>query len=429
MPVGAVADRSMVAKQIRDVADQPGLASRRDELRLLADALQGHSSSALEPWTELDLLHAFARPESLSAIVRDEPRRQFWSWLEAVLGALVFVPLLLTWFGLTKASSAYEALIGSDPKMAARPFLQLWQSGFEGRLTGWFTFGHVAGTATGAILLLFLLAAAHGARRAQNDRRETAAQHAADNLMAQLVPILTRAQLVLNEQRLSSPVRFAAELTGAAATLGRLGDKAIRTQKHLASAATTVSDAVDSAERRLADVDGAVRPLEEAAARIETAVRTNGTEVGKAMSSLAAPLEAAGQRVEAAVNGSGVMVRQALEDVRGLNGEVRDALGRASERVEDSVQVLAASQRSFTTATEVATDVSAQVLDRLAQVTEETARAVAASQQAVLRLDDQTRALREAAERFAELVVDLPKPNEPGASSADSVVPIPVTSR
>ncbi|MFF2021776.1 methyl-accepting chemotaxis protein [Streptomyces sp. NPDC058171] len=375
MPVGVLADRSAVAGQLRYLADQPGLARRRDELSTLADALQGVGDSDLEPWTELDLLDAYARPESVHVPDGDDGRRGLWGLLEAVLGALVFVPLLLTWIGLTRASSAYEGLIGADPKMAARPFLQLWQTGFEGRLTGWSTFGNVAMLATGAIVVLLVLTTVHGIRRAREDRREAEAQRTADDLLARLVPVLTKAQLLLNEEKLTSPARFTSELSKAAGSLGSLVRRSATTQKELTAAASVVGEAVDSAEQRLAGVEAAARPLEEAAHRIETAVRTTGGDVGKA-----------------------------LDGVRTVNGEVRDALGRAGERVEDSVHTLGAAQRSFTTATEVATDVSARVLDRLGEVTEDTARAVAGSQEAAKRLAEEARALRETAERFAELV-------------------------
>ncbi|HZG04308.1 MAG TPA: methyl-accepting chemotaxis protein [Streptomyces sp.] len=381
MPVGALADRQKVAAQITHLADEPGLASRRDELRALAKALLGTGDGDVEPWTELDLVQAFARPESVHHAARTRPEPAFFTWLEAGIGALVFVPLLLTWFGLTKASSAYEALAGADPKQAARPFLQLWQTGFEGHLTGWFTFGHVAGTATLSILLLLVLAAVHGARRAHADRAEEAARRNADDLLARLVPVLTRAQLLLNEERLGSPGRFAAELTKAAATLNRLVTKAAKVQQSLETAAEQVGEAVGGAERRLAGVDSAVRPLEEAAVRIETAVR----------------------------DGDASLTRT-LGEVHTVSGEIRDRLERAGERVEDAVTTLAASQRSFTTSTEVAADLTGRALTRLDEVAGQTARAVTTSQDAAHRLAEQTDALRTAAERFAELAALLREP-------------------
>ncbi|WP_244905285.1 hypothetical protein [Streptomyces agglomeratus] len=397
MPVGALADRHTVGRQIKDLAGEPGLVPRRTELAALADALHSTDAAGLDPWADLDLLHAYARPESVTPVAGAGEEHRAWSWLEAVLGALVFVPLMLTWYGLTQASSAYEALTGADPKAAARPFLQLWQSGFEGHLTGAFTFGHVAMGATVAIVLLFALVLVHGFRRSAVTRREEHAQREADRLMRRLVPVLTQAQLVLNVHRMASPQRFAAELTGAAATLNRLGTKSAKAQKDLSAAAEVVGDAVQQAERRLAGIDTSVRPLEDAAGRIEEAVRGSGKEI------------------EAAVSGNGVMVCKALEDVRSTSGDVRDVLDRAGDRVEDSVTALAASQRSFTTGIEVASDVTAQVLARLGDVTEESARGAAESQAVMRQLAEQSGSLRDLAERFAQLVdalraVPLPAP-------------------
>ncbi|WP_406169897.1 hypothetical protein [Streptomyces sp. NBC_00996] len=384
----------MVAQSINDLADRPALGTRKEELTALADALRDQDAGALEPWSELDLLAAYARPESLRATRDQGAEHKAWSYAEAVLGALVFVPLMLTWYGLTRASSAYGALTGADPKAAGRPFLQLWQSGFEGHLTGAFTFGHVAMSATVAIAVLFTLVLVHGLRRSAVTRREEEAERTAEELMAVLVPALTRAQLVLNQQRLSSPQRFAAELTGAATTLNRLGNKAVRVQKDLTTAASVVGGAVEAAERRLAGVDTSIKPLEVAAGRIE-----------------------------AAVSDGGAQVRKALDDVRDASGEVRLAVEGAGDRVEDSVTVLAASQRAYTTGIEVASDVSVQLLGKLGDVVEDTARAVEGSQQAVRELSAQTGALRAAAEEFSRLAdalrVDPVERVRPVADAAD----------
>ncbi|MFF3418573.1 methyl-accepting chemotaxis protein [Streptomyces sp. NPDC002698] len=378
MPSGALMDRHVIAQSIEELAERPALGTRREELTALAAALRKQDAHELDPWSELDLLTAYARPESLRAAGARGGGHPLWSYAEGVLGALVFVPLMLTWFGLTRASSAYGALTGADPRAASRPFLHLWQSGFEGHLTGAFTFGHVAMSATVAIALLFALVLVHGLRRSAVARREEDADRGREELMAALVPALTRAQLVLNGQRSSSPQRFAAELTEAAATLERLGDKAVRVQEDLTTAASAVGDAVRGAERRLAGVDTSVKPLEIA--------------VG---------------RVEAAVSDGGAQVRKALDDVRDASGEVRLAVQGAGDRVEDSVTVLAASQRAYTTGIEVTSDISAQLLGRFDEVAEGTALAVEESQHAVRELNSQSGALRAVADEFARLVAEL----------------------
>ncbi|MFE2301495.1 methyl-accepting chemotaxis protein [Streptomyces sp. NPDC059445] len=378
MPSGALMDRHVIAQSIEELAKRPALGTRQEELAALAAALRNQNAGELDPWSELDLLAAYARPESLRAPGGRGAEHPLWSYAEGVLGALVFVPLMLTWYGLTRASSAYGALTGADPRAASRPFLQLWQSGFEGHLTGAFTFGHVAMSATVAIALLFSLVLVHGLRRSAVARREEDAERGHEDVMAALVPALTRAQLVLNGQRSSSPQRFAAELTESAATLRRLGDKAVRVQEELTAAASTVGEAVRGAERALSGVDTSVKPLE--------------TAVG---------------RVEAAVSDGGAQVRKALDDVREASGEVRLAVHGAGDRVEESVTVLAASQRAYATGVEVASDVSAQLLGRFGEVAEDTARAVEESQHAVRELSSQSGALRAVADEFARLVAEL----------------------
>ncbi|MFE2535284.1 methyl-accepting chemotaxis protein [Streptomyces sp. NPDC059371] len=378
MPSGALMDRHVIAQSVEELAERPALGTRKEELTALAAALRNQDAAELDPWSELDLLAAYARPESLREPGGRAAEHPLWSYAEGVLGALVFVPLMLTWYGLTRASSAYGALTGADPRAASRPFLQLWQSGFEGHLTGAFTFGHVAMSATVAIALLFALVLVHGVRRSAVARREEDADRGREELMAALVPALTRAQLVLNGQRSSSPQRFAAELTESAATLRRLGDKAVRVQKELTAAASTVGEAVRGAERTLAGVDTSVKPLEVA--------------VG---------------RVEAAVSDGGARVRKALDDVREASGEVRLAVHGAGDRVEESVTVLAASQRAYATGIEVTSDISAQLLGRFGEVAEDTARAVEESQHAVRELNVQSGALRAVADEFARLVAEL----------------------
>lgn len=376
------------------MARKPDLEPRREELTALADALGDQDLAALEPWAGLDLLGAYVRPESLRAAPPQDGHTA-WTYAEAALGALVFLPLIITWYGLTRASEAYQALTAARPAAASRPFLHLWQSGFEGHLTGAFTFGHVAMSATAAITVLFALVLVHGLRRAALTRREEAAQRAGERALAGLVPVLTRAQLVLNRHRLSSPERFTAELAQAATTLNRLGGKAVAAQKDLSSAAGVVGDAVRAAEQRLAGVEGSVRPLEAAVARVETAVGESGVRVGAA-----------------------------LDGVRNANDEVRAAVAGAGDRVEESVTVLAASQRAYTTGIEVATDVVARLADSLGDITEGTARAVEESQHAARQLAAQTEALREAAERFGRLAATLRAPG--GGGLPDAVSPVNV---
>lgn len=54
-----------------------------------------------------------------------------WSILEVARNVLVFSPIAVTWYGLSTAATAYGALIEAQPALVGRPFLLLWQQGFE----------------------------------------------------------------------------------------------------------------------------------------------------------------------------------------------------------------------------------------------------------------------------------------------------------
>ncbi|MET8031067.1 hypothetical protein [Streptomyces avermitilis] len=404
------------------MAQDPALAPRAEELRALAGALDSTDTEALDAWADLDLMGHFARPESVTETVPDGRGTRLDSVLDWVLGALVFLPLLFTWFGLWQASSAYGALTGDDPKAAGRPFLQLWQSGFDGHLGGLFRFGHVAVGGCVTLATLFVLTAVHGFRRSAAERRDEHARERTRAALTRLVPVLTHAQLLLNEQRFASPQRFAAELNSAAGRLQRMQSKAITTQEELTRAAQLVAKAAEKAEKRLAQAETYVRPIEKVVLRIEEAVRESGTAIQGAVRNLDDPLDQAGRRLADAVSGQTGVLDEALEKLRTAGDEMRDILTRAADRletavgdngdivhralsdaaqrVEDSLIVLAASQRGFTTGVEVVADVNGRLLNDLGAVAERTGEAAEVSREALRGIESRSRALHEAADRF-----------------------------
>ncbi|RZD87489.1 hypothetical protein [Streptomyces albidoflavus] len=375
---GELTDSRRLGRSLKKLAAEPALATRQAELEHLAEAVSDQDGNRLDRWAEVDLLHTFVRPESVAATTRSPEEHRGWAWLEAGLGAFVFLPLVLSWYGLTQASRAYQELVAERPAAAARPFLQLWQTGFEGHLSGVHTFGSVALGATAVIVVLLALALVHGARGAAVDRREERGRRATEEVLGRLTVTLSRTQLYLGEHRRTSPLRFAAELTESAATLRRLGQDAVRVQTELGTAAASVETAVRGAETALSAVDTSVRPLERAAGQIEKAVRESGDGIGGA-----------------------------LGEVRGGQKELHEGIGAAAERVEDSAGALAAAQQSFTTGIEVSADVTARLLSRLDSYAERSAAADEAAGAALRQLAEQTAALRRTADRFAELTEAL----------------------
>jgi hypothetical protein len=295
VPLSSIVNAAKLAGQLKKLAQKQQLSERKEELESLADDLAAGDN--LDVWAEIDLVQAFARPESLcgtrsapgragaggrsvksvkglswdtlwSAVrrIRDEP-------LEAALGIMVFVPLLVTWLGLSRASSAYDELASQDPKEATRPFLQLWQSGFDGHLSSFERFDTVALMAVGLITVLVLLAVWHALARRRAEHELAAAEAEDELLLAGLMSVLTRVQLALVSHKRASPQRFTAELSSAAGQLKSLTDRAARSHNKLVQAATATESAATGLVAATDRLTGEMPSLGAAAGRIEAAVR------------------------------------------------------------------------------------------------------------------------------------------------------------
>src|SRR5260221_6983584 len=82
-----------------------------------------------------------------------------WGLIEVARNVLVFAPIAVTWFGLSTATDAYQKLISQKPDLVTRPFLLLWQEGFEGVATvmRFSTLAIVDASLIGVLIVLSLL--------------------------------------------------------------------------------------------------------------------------------------------------------------------------------------------------------------------------------------------------------------------------------
>ncbi|MFJ7412877.1 hypothetical protein ACIQWZ_18990 [Streptomyces sp. NPDC098077] len=412
----------MTARHLEDLAQEAVLAPAAEGLRALAEAIDSDEVGALDAWSELDLLQHFARAESVATPEPDRQARQA-AYLDWILGGMVFLPLLFTWVGLAKASTAYGALTGVDPKAAGRPFLQLWQSGFQGHLDSLFRFGHVAIAGSVTLGAMLGLALWHGWLRSAADRREQLAHERSRAALTRLVPVLTSAQLLLNAHRFASPQRFAGELNAAAGRIQRMQTKAINSQELLVRAAELVGQALGKAEQRLEQADDAVLPLKELLADIDASVTKSGMTIGGAIRELDAPFTETGRRLTDAVDAQRETLDRSFEELRTNADEIRAALLRttshlevaitgngdglrstlndAALRIEDSVIGLTAAQREFTTGLEVVSDLNGQLINGLGSASRRTSDAADASREAVSSIVARSQALHDATDRFA----------------------------
>lgn len=386
-PNTAQADRQQkkLAAELRILATEPAFELRSAELIDLAHDLE--QGTRLDRWADLDLLQAYVRPESLAQpppsrraplhsqlrtalaakagagalvrTVRDEIRQRpvREGFLEAALGVLVFVPLLITWFGLREAVRAYGELSEENPKEATRPFLQLWQTGFGGHLAPSGRFENVALMAVVLISLLVVLSVWHARARSRADRVEAGLNGEQEYLLGRLASVLTRIQLSLVPHRAASPQQFTAGLSKAATRMESLASRADRSHNSLVNSAKALEDATTSLERAALALTGELPKLGTAADRIEAAVRDGQTATVKA-----------GTENQAAA------------------GQIADRIKSAGDTVEASLKALAASQQSLATKSET-----------VAQATERASQALVAS---AGRTNDAVDGMREATERW-----------------------------
>ncbi|MGA4845992.1 hypothetical protein ACOBQB_06920 [Streptomyces sp. G5(2025)] len=337
-------DKALIIKELRRLAALPALEPRGAELTALHRDLG--SMTRLDSWAELDLVQTYVRPESVRTPPEQTSGRRD-RLLEAVLGILVFIPLLITWFGLREAVRAYSELAEENRKQATRPFLQLWQSGFGGHLSPLGRFENVALMAVLLIALLVGLSVWHARVRARAERDDAAREAEKERLLAELASVLTRTQMLLAPHRSASPQQFTAELTKAATEMGALATKAERSHNALSGAMTSVGQATDELKSAALSLTNEVPRLGAVADRINTALRDGTAATAKAgrANALAARgiadhVKAAGDTVQASLKAL-VAAQQSLvaksESVARATEAASQALVTSTGRTGDAV--------------------------------------------------------------------------------------------
>lgn len=415
----ALMDTDAVVRKLRDLCRESLTADAGAVVSQLADDLD-QDSGRLEQWAAVDLVAALARDENIdtgkvAAAAPGGPRSRGGNrerTVDAFLGVLVFVPLLVTWFGLARASAAYSRLATREPDKATEPFLQLWERGFDGNLSPWLRFGNVASTAVLFIGLLLLTSAYHAMARHRSQTAADKQRAAVAARTGELALVLVRTQVVVNSHRAVTPADFTAalgdsakRLRGMLKTAAEVEDRAVETlerTEHLthglgeaATRLTTASDrtaaASTAAEQRvLQGVDllqkaqdqtgamvgdlvrmssEALRTAHEAGlAAVETSVSQNRDVVRSGVADLRKSQEAVVAAVDATRTVMADAAVQNTEAVGGVGARVEDA----GAEVAEALQLLAKIQQDVNDRTALAVAAADEVVKSLTAVAGET---------------------------------------------------------
>jgi hypothetical protein len=415
VPLLALTNPAGLSRELQALANRPQLSARKNELEALAEDLA--SGRNLEMWAELDLLAAFVRPEPQEAPVPVSPRSPasstsrggllaaaMWAWLrrvreaplEAVLGVMVFVPLLVTWTGLRMAGGAYGELAKANPKEASRPFLQLWQSGFDGHLPVYERFDSVALTAVAFIGVLVLLAMWHAWARTRDEAALAEEETARAAVLAELASVLTRAQLALVRHKQTSPQRFTAELTAAAAQLRTLTDRALKTHTKLVQSADAAERAAAGLSAATDRLSGEVPALGAAADRIETAVRDAATALRDAQTRAADAIRTAQESTTRTGQDNATAVREVGERIVQAGQVVDTALKQLTTVQERLAGLSGEAVRASDKASQsmvISADRTGEAVEDMRKAAQQWDAAAAHWQDAAARLDDGIRRL------------------------------------
>jgi methyl-accepting chemotaxis protein len=176
-------------------------------LRQLGDAVDGGVEAPI--WAKADIYRVINPDMIIAHYYGVTLAERIAQWLERGLeffrNILIFFPIVVTWFGIAQATSAYYTLIsvcqrkcpGSDPNLASQPFLYLWEHSFSNYLQPpWLTLSTIGWIDASILLTIIVLTVVVKLPGFFTQRREDRAQE----LYADLTAALSDASLCLYEQ-------------------------------------------------------------------------------------------------------------------------------------------------------------------------------------------------------------------------------------
>jgi hypothetical protein len=195
-------DAGDIAQQLDELALQvePYDVGAAIRMRSLGEAVE--TGNDADAWAGVDVLR-FIDPQEISHRVEQRFSSDgFVAGIELLRNALVFMPIVVTWFGISRAVASYYELLRVRPELEQRPFLYLWQGGFEGRLS-WLPLSTLGLIVGGLLLVVFILTVVMLARTLVLNR---SAERNSANLEAQLTHTVAEATLLLKRRFATQPV-------------------------------------------------------------------------------------------------------------------------------------------------------------------------------------------------------------------------------
>lgn len=351
-----------VAATLRGLATDARLAGSREELEALADALTGPDNE-LDQWMYLDLPSAFIPTDTPP---REREGRGWHRYLHIAPQFLVFLPILITWLGLSMASHAYNTLLQSGQDLEQRNFLELWQQGFDGTIPAFLTFEKVALYTVAAIVLLLAVGLWSAVDRRN---QEELSDYQDETFRQRLASTLVSAMRVLASHRVEAPMRFEAGLTRTAEQLADMHSEAKKLQTSARSAVTASTKASDQLSASVTDIAASIGSIAARLEDLENAVaslRANEAELTASIVATGASAAAITSSVTSSTDRIGVMLQhESTRSTQQMADAMRSfdsALNSTVASLRDSLDELTTALQAGSSSYEAAMDLAGQVI-------------------------------------------------------------------
>lgn len=320
-------------------ASDPRGANR---LRNLRSAV-GNSSNA-DAWGNSDIYRLIAPELIIERYKSQRTTDTIVVVLEWLRNSLIFMPLVVTWLGISQAMQQYNALIKAEPNQITQPFLYLWQNGFGSRLQWWDTLSGIATidfTLLALVLLMTILV--YTLSSTVKLRRE----QEAEQLRIELIDTIASAVLCLTTRNWQQPTDFVARFDQSARFFRQSIEQLLTRIENLATIQQQDHQTFNDFRRDLATIMNGV------SASVSD-LKTSNNALMRSMGALTSP-------VTEVSNLLGPLGTSAQEAVNLYNAQINslDAVVKSLQLWGTNLQgVLGKLDRTVQTATNMATNIS-----------------------------------------------------------------------
>lgn len=314
---GAASAPGIAAGQLRQLATDERFSARGEQLASLATAVETVDGD-MQGWDSVDLFDAFS-PESTIEIRQSGHNRVEW-FVSLLAAAAVFLPVAWTWFSMFRASGAYRDMLDAG-QGDGRSFLQLWVTGFDGRLDSWHALAPMAMVSVVLIMSAVAMVVLQRVVSNQKTLRDAHDYHAAE---VRLIEVLTLVTRTISLSSMTETHSLEAMVKRSVRELNKVhaatAQSAAELQSAVEAATKTLNESLARVQPLLDDVKNATGTMNTAAQVIGVSAATAGAATQAAVTQLAAEVTRSSQEWQSghltAVASSSSAMAEATESLR-----------------------------------------------------------------------------------------------------------------